>query len=295
MSSSHTAAVIATVVYADIFDYPLRLEEVHRRLVGEKLDMPSLLKVIRKIKCIQKSDGYYFMKGRRQIVSIRNERLQWSREKIKIAEKLASNLCIIPTVKLVGMTGGLAVENAKENDDIDIFIATSRGFMWTTRFIVTLFVEVMGRRRHPADVTVNNTICLNMFVDEDHMAIPKKERNVFSAHEVVQMKPLADTNGTYQKFLQVNEWVKEYLPNAFQVKHKVSNKTNENKLVALQVVFLPIELLLNVLQLWYMAKRRTTEVISNGYIRFHPHDSRVWILKEYKRRIDRYSKLVIKI
>lgn len=42
------------------------------------------------------------------------------------------------------------------------------------------------------------------------------------------------------------------------------------------------------LQLKYMRARRTTEVIEPGRIRFHPHDCREWVLKEYKKRIKNF-------
>lgn len=43
------------------------------------------------------------------------------------------------------------------------------------------------------------------------------------------------------------------------------------------------------LQLWYMRKRRTTEVITGAIIRFHPHDARKQVLKNYKERLKSYK------
>jgi hypothetical protein len=40
------------------------------------------------------------------------------------------------------------------------------------------------------------------------------------------------------------------------------------------------------LQLRYMAKRRTSEVIEPGRILFHPHNCRNRILKEYNQRLE---------
>jgi len=38
-----------------------------------------------------------------------------------------------------------------------------------------------------------------------------------------------------------------------------------------------------------MRKKRTTEVVSDGIIRFHPQDARNWILKAYKKRLKNYD------
>lgn len=46
-----------------------------------------------------------------------------------------------------------------------------------------------------------------------------------------------------------------------------------------------LEAIARWLQLRYMVKRRTTEVIEPGRILFHPHNCRNWILKEYNQRL----------
>lgn len=50
-------------------------------------------------------------------------------------------------------------------------------------------------------------------------------------------------------------------------------------------IFTQLEALARRLQLRYMAPRQTTEVVEPGRIRFHPHDARKWILREYEERL----------
>ena len=52
-----------------------------------------------------------------------------------------------------------------------------------------------------------------MFLDERHLQIPKKEQDLFSAHEVCQLKVIWEKDGIYQKFLKENQWVRQFLPN----------------------------------------------------------------------------------
>lgn len=298
MSLIRSRAILKTLIYADLFDYPLTEEEIWKRVIKVKSPQhqsvwgrrqTEVKSTIKNLKLIQEKDGLYFLKEREKIVALRQRRKKWSEEKLKIAKKIASFLRFIPTIKLIGITGALAIDNVKEDDDIDLFVVTSQGLLWTTRFLATFLTEVTGRRRHPGETNVADKICLNMFVDEDHLSVPSFERDLFSAHEVVQMKPLYDKGDTYQKFLQANLWVKDYLPNAYDsIKYQVLSIKYENKSLLhcyITTLLNLAEIFLKKFQLWYMKKRRTTEVIADGIIRFHPQDARKWVLKKYNQRL----------
>ena len=58
-----------------------------------------------------------------------------------------------------------------------------------------------------------------MFVTERGMSVPQNERDLFSAHEVLQMEPVFVRKNIYKKFLQANSWVKAYLPNAWRYRN----------------------------------------------------------------------------
>ncbi|MBI3379490.1 hypothetical protein HY029_01905 [Candidatus Gottesmanbacteria bacterium] len=285
MPLSLRKAILSTVSYADIFDYPLTAEEIWRWIIKYKnITMQQCNKEIKKNNLIQFQSGYFFLKHRKEIIDLRKAREKYSLEKLKTAQEIANLLKFIPSVKLVGITGALAMNNAKEEDDIDLFIITSGRLLWTTRCLSTLLVEITGRRRHPGESNINNKICLNMFVDEEYLEVFKKEQDLFSAHEVIQMKPLFERDNTYKKFLRRNSWVRKYLSNATEsIKYKVLSNKSENKTPNL------LENILRQFQLWYMRNRKTTEVIKEGVIRFHPHDARVWVMQKYRERFKKFK------
>lgn len=212
------AIILQTLAYADVFDYPLSPPEVWKFLITQqKIRINIVQKVLSRMKADKKrieADGnFYFLGGRQNIVALRKKREWWSQEKLKIAQRVVKWFKLIPAIKMVAVTGALAMENSDKEDDIDLLIVTAKNRLWLTRFLVILLTEVVAKRRRPGDKEVRDKICLNMFLDEGHMAVPKKEQDLFSAHEVCQLKPLWDRDNTYQKFLESNKWVKQSLPN----------------------------------------------------------------------------------
>ena len=307
MASNIERAIIKTLIYADIFDYPLTLTEIEKYLIkvknqpfdfgeirfpfaqGRNEKVKITIKNLKNKKILYEKDGYYFLQRKKYIVKERKERKVYSERKIEIACKVASFLKFIPSVKLIGITGALAVNNSKKDDDLDLIVITSSKLLWTTRFLVTLLVELLGVRRHPGGFVTSDKICLNMFLDEEHLSLPIKDRDLFSAHEIIQVKPIYDRNQTYQRFLQENLWVKKYLPNG--LKFKMQKSKVKSTIQKSKIFLMYIESVLKSFQLWYMRKRRTTEVINEGIIRFHPEDARVWVMKKYKQKVssDKYG------
>lgn len=271
-------AILATVAYADVFDYPLTEEEVGKWLIGKSQKSKVKSQKLKEISEIKHFGGYFFLNGRKEIVSLRRERRRWTGEKMQVAKWAATLLKCIPTIQLIGVTGALAMDNAHRDDDIDFYIVAAVETLWSTRFFATVLLAMFGLRRKPGDAFFRNKICLNMYVDERHLAVSSRERDLFSAHEVLQMKPLWDRNGIYKKFLKENQWAKHFLPNAWE--EKTQTYISKRKSFACH-----LEPLARTLQLWYMRRRRTTEVVSGSLIRFHPHDARIWIRNKLAGRL----------
>lgn len=301
---SLSRAILRTLVYADIFDYPLTSNEIYWFLITEKKQdaRRKTQKEVKKeldkntylLSRISYHDRYYFLKGRGKIVAWRKKRERWSRKKLQIARRVARWLRLIPWIKMVAVTGALAMENASQEDDIDLLIVTAENRLWLTRLLAVSLVELTARRRRPGDKDIKDKICLNMFLDEARLNIPKKEQDLFTAHEVCQLKPLWERGGVYRRFLKANRWAREHLVNATKWKIE-SEKWRKKKIISCQLTryaeFLRnaiisfAEHLARQTQLWYMRSRRTTEIVESGRVRFHPEDCRGWIMLKYSRKL----------
>src|SRR5262245_5849963 len=115
------AAVLRTLMYADRFDFPLTLEELHARLIA---GAPVPLEDIRRalgasplLKArLERWDDHYFLKGRRGILALRERRREASRVLLARAGKFLKALGGLPYVEGIGLSGGNAFENARDRD-----------------------------------------------------------------------------------------------------------------------------------------------------------------------------------
>jgi len=284
-SKSLSRVIFKTLSYADIFDYPLEVEEVWQYLIEEKAtqrQVSNCLKTLIAKKKVSKSSNFLFLPGREKIIVERERKKKLSKQKIKRAKFAAWVLALIPSVKLVGLTGALAMANSEKNDDIDFLIVTSSNLLWTTRFFATFILTILGLKRGRTAKRITDKICLNMFVDET--ALNFSDQNLFVAHEITQLKPLFEKGNTYKSFLSKNSWVFNFLPNWSSFGFK-DNFKDQQPIINQDLLLKLIEKILRKLQLFYMYPHITTEKISDKILKFHPQDISFEVLSKYEKRV----------
>lgn len=278
--------VLKTLLYSDIFDYPLRKEEIWDFLISEKeIDKKDFLSGLTKDMNIQKQEKFYFIKGREELVSLRKNREAFSLEKIKKANSIARFLSLIPTVKFIGISGSLALKNSNPEEDIDFFVITAGGSLWVTRFLMVTILKVLRKYREKKSLNVKDKICLNMFISEDSLQLSKQRQNLFTAHEVIQVLPVFSRDHTYEKFLRNNKWIGNFLVN-FKAKKPSIEKEDSKALIN----FLKLtESVFYKLQLFLMKKDITSEEVGRKIAAFHPVDYSRKTMKEYEKRLKKYE------
>jgi len=271
---------LRAVCYGDIFDFPLvKKELIFWQVAGGTGDC----RMVR----IEEKGGYFFLKGKKKLVKIRKGREKESVKKLLLAEKMGRLIFCFPTIKLVGISGNLAIGNSGKDDDIDFFIVTSGGTLWATRFFINLVFDLLGWRRKPEDKIVRNKACFNFFLDEDNLKFDKRERNLFIAHEILQMRPLRTRGDIYSRFIRQNDWVEKYLPVAYKKTVEEARKfKRENSFFALlaRFLFVVVEKPLMSFQFFLMRKRKNKEKVGRGVVRFHPEDKKDWVLRKYRKK-----------
>jgi predicted nucleotidyltransferase len=252
---------VFSVVYHDIFDYPLSFPELIKWKSGKQLSVANFQFPI------TKKNGFYFLEGREGLIYKRVLRDRISKKKLEIAEKAARILSFVPGIKMVAVTGSLSMGNSTDESDIDLLVITKKGALWTTRLLSYFLLSIMRYAlRRPADANQKDKLCLNIWIDEADIVWKKRDRNVYSAHEIGQILPLINKDKTYEKFLQKNRWILDYWPSAVVIKNskfKIKNSTSNSGL---------IEKICYWIQRQYMKPKVTREVVTSTRALFHPQD-----------------------
>lgn len=285
MSSSTENLILKTLAYFDVFDYPLTKQEIWKYIISSVfVDKFFFEQALKDSDRISKKGDLYFLKGRESIVGTRIQRERASRIKMRIARRAARILSKIPTIQCIGVSGGLAMRSSDKDDDIDLFVIVSAHTLWTTRLISLLVLEFLGIRRSKRDTEGKDKICFNMIITEDALSLPGIKKDIYLAHEIIQMKPLINNNSMYQQFMTANKWITKYLFNSYSYKNEgVVAKKRSKKTDSL------FEKVSRKVQLWSIRKHQTREIISDILVAFHPYDYGKKILLEYKRRLKQYA------
>jgi hypothetical protein len=196
-------AILEALAYSDIFEHPLRLEELHRYL-PVRTDVAELPPALDSLQGhVERQDEFYFLTDRADIVEIRRQREARSRGLLPHALRYGRILGALPFVRMAALTGSLAVLNVSKGADFDYMLIASKGRVWTARLFAVAWnrvANIFGYR-----------LCPNLIVSETALEWPLHD--LYSARELVQMIPITGMD-VYYRLIKANGWAGELLPNA---------------------------------------------------------------------------------
>lgn len=286
-------AILKTLAYFDYFNYPLKAWEIHKWLIQKKGSLTQVEKTLSRMGGLSHKGGYWFLSGRKGLVKNRLEKEKISRKHLLSAKMIAGILKMIPWIKLIGISGNLAVMGSSKKDDIDFFVITSKNRIWLSRLFLIFLTTLTGLRRKRREklLSASGKICINLILEVDNLA--QKSRNIYLAHEVLQMHLLWQRDEVYSKFLHDNNWAFKYLPNwksgvLESQKSNVKSQKHNSKSKSLKIIDW-LEGIAKKWQLRIMNGPSGAERIENGALYFHPEDKGIRIMEEYNKRLKKLS------
>jgi hypothetical protein len=198
-------AILRTVTYAALFEAPLALGELQRGLMDVALDEEGLRRRLEGpalASLLTLRDGLVYPRGRDGWRELSARRRGHTRALVDRHRRALAWLERFPFVRLVALSGACAHDNASDDDDdVDVFLVVREARAWAVYFALVMLSRLLGVRR---------TLCLNYVVDEKALALP--ERDVFTAAEIVGLRPRAGGEG-YRAFVRANEGLLAAFPN----------------------------------------------------------------------------------
>jgi hypothetical protein len=217
MSDEMKENIISTATYYNELNYPLTVFEMWKYLTmansesNANIQLCELIKYLESDelkKYIEEFEGFYFLKGRKDLLEKRLKNNKLSDDKLRKLKKFVSILSYVPFVRMIALTGRMAMKNAEDKSDWDLFIVLKARRIWIGRTLITILVQLLGKRRHGNKI--KDRICLNYFSTDQSLEI--RHKDIFSANEYYFMVPLFGKK-TYQKFMEANQWIREFKPN----------------------------------------------------------------------------------
>lgn len=197
--------ILSTLAYFDIFDYPLKKEEIHTFLGQETSanELASALGFMTHAGSLKNKSDFFSLRDDFSLVERRLKGNERADRQLPFAKRAGSFLSGFPYVRAIGISGSLSKNFADEKSDIDFFIITAKNRVWLARTFMHIF------RKFALLAGKHNWFCMNYYIDEEALEI--KEKNIFTAMELVTVLPVKGKN-YFEAFFKANEWVKEYFP-----------------------------------------------------------------------------------
>jgi hypothetical protein len=197
--------IIRTLLYFDIFDYPLTAEEIikfHPSRIDAG-DITRELSLLTQRKLIFKTDTFYSVRPDSALATRRLSGNKLANEIMPTARKYSNLIFNFPFVRAVMLSGSLSKNFMDKGSDIDYFIVTERGRLWLVRGLLALFRRVFLLNSH-------KFFCTNYFVDV--MSLEIEEKNIYTAFETATLIPVCGGE-LWKQFHSKNNWLKVHLPN----------------------------------------------------------------------------------
>ncbi|HLT81237.1 MAG TPA: hypothetical protein VKZ86_09405 [Cyclobacteriaceae bacterium] len=199
-------SIFRTLLYFDLFQYPLRSEEVFRFLGTngiELRDVDHALDTLTRQGRVHRFADLYGLSADEHPAQRRRRGNILAHRMASLAHRRGRFIGAFPFVRAVMASGSFSKGYMDENSDLDFFVVTVPGRLWIARMLIAIYKRVFLLNNH-------KYCCCNYFITEDHLEI--EEKNLFTATELATLVPVCGRS-VYRRLMRANSWVSEYFPN----------------------------------------------------------------------------------
>ncbi|MFA6518045.1 MAG: nucleotidyltransferase domain-containing protein [Candidatus Shapirobacteria bacterium] len=174
---------------------------------------------------------------------------------------------VVP-IEMVAVTGSVAAGNPKSNDDIDLLVVARANRMWLVRPLITIWLRLMGVGvRRAGSKEKKDDFCLNLWLEDGYLLIPKSKQTLQSAIDMVNMVVIYDKNNVREKMTNINFWAKSFLATGIR---KIAEKQSKSLIFSSNFILDGLNTLAFVCQYQWMRDKITSEVVGKHQAFYHP-------------------------
>lgn len=285
--------ILKIIAFYDIFSFPLTILEIKKSLFFTTTlsELEIILEEDFLNSKLENKNGFYFLRGRAEIIKSRNRRYNYSLKKIKTAKFFARIFAKLPFVLGVYLVNSIGPYNLREASDIDFFIITKNKRIWLSRFFCAGLMKLLNKR--PNQKTKKDKICLSFYLSEDNLnlqGLKIKSADPYFDFWERNLLLLEDKNNINQKFLQANNLEVYYDLNQNQDVSIFRNQTNlitylMNYLEKISYKF-QVKIMPSILRQAAAIKDDSSGVVfSDNIIKLYLKDRRLEIKKKYEEKL----------
>lgn len=190
------------LVYADLFDCALTLEEVWR-FSRTPIGLEELRSELRHDDALSglviHRGGFYSLADRPELIEQRPRRMARARALQRRGRRIARVLRHLPFVRGLALTGSLAADDARETADVDLLVVAAPGRLATVFLLMGTLARVLRGR----------LFCPNFYVTDGRLGMAPGD--LYTARELAQARSLA---GSAAGLREANPWLASVFPNA---------------------------------------------------------------------------------
>ncbi len=230
-------------------------------------------------------DGFYFLRGREELLKQRRYHYQTSLVRFRKAKKYLWFLRFIPYLRAVALSGSQALLNSNELSDIDLFVITKKNRIWLSRLLLSFYFQLLGQRRYGKHVA--NRFCLNHYLSEG-LEI-SQDQNLYTAVEYASLIPVLGAE-ELQGFWARNPWLGKFLAEpTLELRPRFFNFQFGRLQRPLEIILdFTLALLLNWLSGIYQKRRIKMQehiLVSDDELSFHPGSRGQKVLVKFYEKI----------
>jgi hypothetical protein len=199
-------AILQTVLYFDIFKYPLKENEIVENC-NKGFDGAELKRSLNELVTLGylKQVKEFFMPHWADIDNVerREKGNNSAAHMMKEVQARSKKVARFPFIKGLCISGSLSKNYFDAKSDIDFFVITKANRLWLCRTLFVLYYKLLPERK-------KKFYCLNYFISEADLRI--EDQNIFVATELAYLIPTFN-HEVYSQLLEQNSWYKHWFSN----------------------------------------------------------------------------------